>query len=352
MKKLFTPLILLLIVTCAAIHPAKAQDAGTDPGAYMNVISDAETGMNKSYMAYISASAHSSRKRKIEKMREQAIEAIQTCQNTINYNLGPFKGDNSLRQSSLSYVALCYKIFNDDYAHIVNMDDIAERSYDEMQAYLLLQQATNDTLQAAITRVNKAQETFAAKYNVTLTSDRTELSDKMKESNKLSEYRDKVYLIFYKCNWEDNQLTNAVNEKNVTKIEQTRSALGKYATEGLTTLEPMLGYDGDNTLVESVKQALNFYKDEAQTQIPKVTDFFLKEENFEKLKTAMDSKSSDQRTQKDVDAYNAAVNDINAAVKTYNQTNNDLNNGRNDVNKNYDETEKAFTDTHTPYYKK
>ena len=114
----------------------------------------------------------------------------------------------------------------------------------------------------------------------------------------------------------------------------------------------MLGYDGDNTLVESVKQALNFYKDEAQTQIPKVTDFFLKEENFEKLKTTMDSKSSDQRTQKDVDTYNAAVNDINTAVKTYNETNNDLNNGRNDANKNYEETEKAFIDTHTPYYKK
>ena len=56
---------------------------------------------------------------------------------------------------------LCYKVFNDDYAHIVNMDDIAEQSYDEMQAYLLLQQATNDTLQAAIKRINNAEKKFA-----------------------------------------------------------------------------------------------------------------------------------------------------------------------------------------------
>jgi hypothetical protein len=347
MKRSLLPLILLLTIACAT----KAQDVSSDPGAYMNAIGNAETGMNKSYMAYISASAHSSRKRKIEKMREQAIESIQTCQNTINYDMTPFKGDNSLRQSSLNYVSLCYKVFNDDYAHIVNMDDIAERSYDEMQAYLLLQQATNDTLQAAISRMTKAQEKFAAKYNITLTENKTELSDKMEQSNKLNDYRDKVYLIFYKCNWEDNQLTEAVNQKNVTKIEQTRSALGKYATEGLHSLDATLGYDGDNTLTETTKQALNFYQDEAQTQIPKVTDFFLKEENFEKLKTTMESKSADQRTQQDVDTYNKAVNDINASVKNYNETNNALNSGRNEVNKNYDDTEKAFIDTHTPYYK-
>jgi hypothetical protein len=329
----------------------KAQDVSSDPGVYMNAIGNAETGMNKSYMAYISASAHSSRKRKIEKMREQAIESIQTCQNTINYDMTPFKGDNSLKQSSLNYVSLCYKVFNDDYAHIVNMDDIAERSYDEMQAYLLLQQATNDTLQAAISRMNKAQEKFAAKYNITLTENKTELSDKMEQSNKLNEYRDKIYLVFYKCNWEDNQLTEAINQKNVTKIEQTRSALGKYANEGLHTLSNILGYNGDNTLTETTKQALNFYQDEAQTQIPKVTDFFLKEESFEKLKTTMEGKSADQRTQQDVDTYNKAVNDINASVKSYNETNDALNSGRNEVNKNYADTEKAFIDTHTPYYK-
>jgi len=286
MKKVFTPLILLLIMACAVTKSAKAQD-GDDPGSYMNSISNAETAMNKSYMAYISASAHSSRKRKIEKMREQAVESIQTCQNTINYNIAPYKGDNSLRQSSMKYVDLCYKVFNDDYAHIVNMDDIAERSYDEMQAYLLLQQATDDTLQAAITRRNKAQEKFAAKYNVRLTDEKTELGDKMEQSNRLSKYRNKVYLLFYKCNWEDNQLTEAINQKNVTKIEQTRSALGKYAIEGLAVLDTLHGYENDNSLAESCRQALTFYKGEAQTEIPKVTDFFLKEENFGKLKTAM-----------------------------------------------------------------
>jgi hypothetical protein len=350
MKKLSALPLLLLFIACSFVKPVKAQDAASDPGAYMNALSSAQTEMNKTYMAYISASAHSSRKRKIEKLREKTVESIITCQTSITY-LQPYKGDNSLRQSSLNYVQLCYKVFNEDYAHIVNMDDIAERSYDEMQAYLLLQQATNDTLQVAIKRMNTAVKGFAAKYNINLIESKTELGDKMDLTNRLSEYRDKVYLLFYKCNWEDNQLVEAINQKNVTKIEQVRSALGKYAKEGLAVLDTLKAFENDAALADACKQALDFYKTEAETQIPHVTDYFLKEENFNKLKNTLDAKPANQRTQQDVDTYNKGVNDINDAVNVYNQTNNELNAGRAEVTNNWNNIEKGFLDTHTPYYK-
>lgn len=346
MKK-FLPVFLLLTIIGATL---KAQDINSDPGAYMNVMGEAQTTMNKSYMAYISASAHSSRKRKIEKLREQAVESIQYCQNTIN-NMTPYKGDNSLRKSAITYVDLCYKVFNDDYAHIVNMEDIAEQSYDEMQAYLLLQQATDDTLQVAIKRINKAQQDFADKYQVKLIEEKTELGDKMAATNRLNDYRNKVYLIFYKCNWEDNQLTDFVNQKNVTKIEQVRSALDKYSLEGLAKLDTLHPFDNDASIVNACKQALEFYKSEAETGIPVVTDFFLKQENFDKLKATMDAKSDSQRTQQDVDTYNKAVNDLNAAVNAFNQNNDTMNNARADATNIWNNTEKAFIDTHTPYYK-
>jgi len=350
MRKLFTSFFLSLVIICAMIKTAKAQDPESSPVTYMNAINGSETEMDKTYMAYISASAHSGRKRKIEKLRDKTVESIITCQTAITY-LPAYKGDNSLRQSSLTYVALCYKIFNEDYAHIVNMDDIAERSYDEMQAYLLLQEATNDSLKVGNERMDKAVKGFAAKYNVTLSTEKTELGEKMEEAGRVARYRDKVYLLFYKCNWEDNQLTEAVNQKNVTKIEEVKSALDKYAKEGLKVLDTLKAFENDGSLANACQQALTFYKTEAETQVPVLTDFYLKEESFEKLKTALEAKSSDQRTQKDVDTYNSAVNDMNTAVNTFNQTNNDLNGGRNDVNNTWTATEKQFLDTHTPYYK-
>ena len=350
MKKLLISAFLLLVITCSFLNTAKAQDPANDPGAYIDAINKAQTGMNKAYMAYISAAAHSSRKRKIEKMRDLAVENILTCQTAINY-LPAYKGDDSFRQSSLKYVDLCYKVFNDDYAHIVNMEDIAEQSYDEMQAYLLLQEATNDTLRNANERMNKAVQTFANKYGVTLISEKSELGDKMEATGRVSKYHDKVYLLFYKCNWEENRLTEAVNEKNVTKIEQVRSALDKYAKEGLAVLDTLKPFDNDQSLGDACKQALSFYKTEAETQTPLLTDFYMKEENFRKLKNTLYAKAADQRTQQDVDTYNKGVNDMNAAVNTFNQTNTDLNNGRNDVNNYWTNTEKQFLDTHTPYYK-
>jgi hypothetical protein len=349
MKKVLLYCIFLIVSVTAFIKPVKAQDPASDPGAYISAINAAETDMNKTYMAYISTAAHSTRKRKIEKQRQQTIESITNCKYKI-IELPIYKGDNSLRQSSINYVQLCYKIFNDDYAHIVNMEDISEQSYDGMQRYLLLQEATSDTLEAADQRMQKAEEDFAAKYNVKLTSVKSELGDKMEATGRLTKYHDKVYLLFFKCSWEDEQLTEAINKKNVTNIEQTRSALDKYAIEGLATLDTIKAFENDPSLAVACKQALAFYKKEAETDIPKVSDFFLKEENFNKIKQAMDAKG-DQRTKQDVDTYNKAVNDMNAGVNSYNQTNNNLNSGRKQVIDNWNNTEKSFLDTHTPYFK-
>jgi hypothetical protein len=342
--------LLLIIAAVTANIAALAQDPANDPGAYITVIGTAQTKMNHSYMAYISASAHSSRKRKIEKMRSEAVDDIVLCQAAIK-NLDAYKGDNSLKQNSLNYVQVCYKVFNEDYAHIVNMEDIAEKSYDEMQEYLLLQEATNDTLNLAYQRMDRAVETFAKKYGVNLVTQKTELGDKMEETNRMSKYHDKIYLLFFKCSWEDDQLNQAIEQKNVTKAEQVRSALDKYAIEGLAVLDTMKVFDNDGSLANGCHQALDFFKDEAENKIPMVSDYFLKNENFEKLKTTFDSKPANQRTQQDVDAYNKAVNDLNASINTVRQVDDDLNNGRKKAYDVWNATEKNFIDQHTPYYK-
>ena len=43
----------------------------------MTAISNAQTEMNQKYMAYMSATAHVRRARKIDKMRQQALESIE-----------------------------------------------------------------------------------------------------------------------------------------------------------------------------------------------------------------------------------------------------------------------------------
>src|SRR3954470_11496023 len=125
LKLLFIGIFYLFI-----INNVTSQDLST-PVGYMDAFGKAHDQMNKTYMTYMSAVGHGKRARKIEKLRQKVVETIIDTKNNTN-GLGAYKGDNSLRQSSVDYITLVYHVFNDDYAKIVNMEEIAEQSYDQM----------------------------------------------------------------------------------------------------------------------------------------------------------------------------------------------------------------------------
>jgi hypothetical protein len=338
---------LTAIIVLFSVLTSRAQNI-EQPGDYMTAINNAQTEMRQKYMAYISAVAHGRRARKIEKMRLATLESISNSKfKTADLNI--YKGDNSLRKSSIDYIELCYRVFNEDYKHIVDMEDIAEQSFDEMQAYILLLEKTNEKLKAASDNMQNASRDFAKKYNVTLVDSKDELAEKLATADQLSSYRDKVYLIFFKCNWEDGVMTKAMNNKKVKDIEQARNSLIQYANEGLTALNEVRSFQGDPSLANACRATLEFYKKMAETDAPKITDFFLKEEDFEKTKKTMESKSD--RSKQDIDAYNKAVKDINAVMNISNQANTNINNNRNKVLQDWENADKTFADAHMPHYK-
>lgn len=339
--------IALFVMSCCFVFLANTQDFDK-PVDYLKGIFGAHAEMNKKYMSYMSVAAHSRRARKIEKTRLQVVESITNARYKTT-DLPMFAGDNSLRKSSLDYIDLCYNIFNDDYAKIVNMEEIAEASYTEMEAYLLLQQKTSEKLKQASEALHKAQEAFAKKNNINLVQgEKTELAEKMEAAGKLNEYKNKVFLIFFKCNWQDGELVKALNNKKINEAEQARNSLIKFAEEGLKALEAVRTFNGDPSLANACKLALQGYKKLAETEVQKQTDYYLKEENFNKIKAAMEGKS--ERTKEDVDAYNKAVIEINAASNAFNEGNRMANEKRNDLNKNWSETERQFADVHMPKY--
>jgi hypothetical protein len=328
-------------------YPQAIENAGD----YMTAMTNAQVEMDQKYMAYVSASAHSRRAKKIEKLRTQALESIDNAKfKTID--LPKYKGDNSLRQASIDYIQFCYRIFNEDYSKIVNMEEIAEQSVDQMQAFLLLEEKASEKLQEASANLSKAEKDFAGKYNVNLVDTKNELSDKMGTAGKVNRYCDKLYIVFFKCNWEDGQLFNALNAHKLNDAEQARNSLIGFANEGLESLktDSLRSFQGTPTLSASCREALQFYKNMAQNDIPKLMDFYLKEENFDKIKKSLDAKGSN-KTKEDVDQFNKAVKDINASVNSFNQLNQDLNKRRQEVVENWEKGEKAFRDELIPYYK-
>src|SRR5688572_17222011 len=165
---------ILFCLLLPQILPAQADN----PGAYMTSIAAARGDMDSKYMQYMSAAAHGRGARRVEKLRQQVLESI-TQSRYKTTDLPLYKGDNSLRQSSIDYIQLVYRIFNEDFQKVVDMEELAEQSIDEMQAFLLLQEKIGEKLAEASGKLQKASTDFAAKYNVKLIDGSTALSEKM-----------------------------------------------------------------------------------------------------------------------------------------------------------------------------
>lgn len=328
-----------------------AQDIDNNAGAYMSAMYQTHREMDSKYMAYTSAVAHGKRAKKVEKLRQQVLESITNTRYKIT-DLPIFKGDNSLRQSNIEYVDFCYKIFNEDYEKVVNTEEIAEQSFDEMQAFILLQEKISEKLKQAGEKLHQASKDFAAKHNVNLVSgEKDELGEKLEQASKVSKYYNPIFLIFFKCNFQDNQLTKAINEKKVNEAEQARAAVIKYANEGLAELEKIPAFQGDGSLKMACSQALKGFKTIAEQKIPVMTDFILKTEKFEKIKKALDAKSQDERTKEDIDNFNKAVKEYNEGVNKSNEMGASVREKRNELYENWEKTVSEFYDTHTPKYR-
>ena len=99
--------------------------------------------MNQTYMNYLSAVSHGKRARKVEKLRVKTLDAILNANGEIMGAPG-YKGDKTYKQAMTEYIQICYAVFNEDYRKIVDMEEIAEQSYDGMEAYLLAQKKAGE----------------------------------------------------------------------------------------------------------------------------------------------------------------------------------------------------------------
>ncbi|MBI3219141.1 MAG: hypothetical protein HYZ44_06495 [Bacteroidetes bacterium] len=300
-------------------------------------------------MAYSSASSHNKSARKVEKKRLELMQTIKQAVTNMK-KLKPFNGDPALRDSALAYFQITSALLNEDYAKIVDMEEIAEQSYDAMEAFMLAKEKAHERTDKAYLIFDKEFEAFAAKNNIRLIESSSKLSKKMEEASAVFKYYNRVYLIFFKSYKDEAYWMDALKKEDVNAMEQTKNALQASSTEGLKKMSPISTYNGDKTIKVACERMLEFYKYEA-TKSTELADFFLKKDNFEKSKKAMESKKQADRTQQDVDAFNKLVNEFNAAVGKFNQINTELNKKRNEALETWNNAADNFLDNHVPKHR-
>ncbi len=196
MNSFFTKATTLLLL-CIALRPSPAAAQSFETAVeYMDYIGKANESLTLKYMVYLSSVSHGKSARKVEKRRAEVLNSISETRYNIQ-GMPPFKGDKSYRDTSVAYLKMLNSVFNEDYGKIVNMEEIAEQSYDAMEAYMLAQEKANEKLREASKRQSDAQKVFADKNNIKLLQNTSELEAKMKTAGEVMHHYNEVYLVFF-----------------------------------------------------------------------------------------------------------------------------------------------------------
>ena len=301
------------------------------------------------YMKYASAVAHGSA-RKAEKKRIDLLQTIAQAKQKVAA-MNCFNGDCALRDSVVSYFNISLIVLSEDFQKILNLEEIAEQSYDRMEAYFLAKQLASDKMEEAGDRLEIVEDEFVAKNNIKVNEQKSDLAKKIEQANKVNDHYNKVYLIYFKSYKQEAYLLDALNRKDYSSAEQNRNALEQTAKEGLGLLDTVTPYRNDRSLMVACKKALDFYNREATEKMKSCIDFMLLTENFEKMRKTFEAKEPMQRTKAEVDEYNNAVKEINSKSTSFNNTFNYLNQNRESTVNYWNQMSQAYLEKYIPKYK-
>ena len=337
-------LVFLSLCFLASSITASAQN---EPVDYLNQINDYLTQYTTEVWSYVSTASHSRSVKKVEKKRLELLSFNKEISAKLK-KMPAFEDNTAFRDTVITFFDLAYAVLNEDYSKIMDMEAIAEQSFDLMEAYMMARKKAQDKIVAAGDDTQKAYMNFAKQHNITITEEENELEKKFNAANKVMDYHDEIYLIFFKSYKQDLYLVDALNMADIGAMEQNKNSLAQYANEGLIRLKQIGAFKGDKSLQIAATNILTFYNNEANEKTPLLIDYYLTKEKFTKIQTAFEAKKTKDRTQDDVDQYNDYINLLNKKTEVFNSTNNYLNAKRTELLDNYNKATANLLDKFVP----
>ncbi|MBI3235786.1 MAG: hypothetical protein HYZ42_17410, partial [Bacteroidetes bacterium] len=160
--------LLMILALCATMNYSAvfAQDTKTAVG-YLEYIGKEFRNIQQKTWKYTSSVAHGKSARKVEKNRQEVINANKEAISKVKA-LPAFEGSSAFRDSAVAYLKTNYAVLNEDYGKLMNMEEIAEQSYDLMEAYMLAKEKANEKLEASGNMISEEYKTFAKSHTITL----------------------------------------------------------------------------------------------------------------------------------------------------------------------------------------
>ena len=318
------------------------------PVDYLNYIGKETDLISNSTWIYTKTVAHSKNADEIEQTRRNLVQNIQNSSEKIKALKTGFKGDLDYRNQLLSYFLISERYINDDYGEIINLQEIADQSYDFMETYITTRDLINQKLNDEIEKLTLNQKNFGKKYNIQMAEDKSDLGKKMRISNEVFAYHTQMYLIFFKVNITDSNLSKAIQRNDLGNIQQLASSLELYADEGLGKIKDIKPYNKDASLLIATKKALEFYKKEAVVLTPKIINYLLLNQKIENIKGSLDNKAQKDRSFQEINDFNNLVNRTNKEIDEFNKLNSKFYQEKTAVNSTWEQTGSDFISKHVP----
>lgn len=336
---------LILSVLLVAVNISFGQDS-QKALEYMNVISAEFKNIQSATWEYTKSVAKNKSAKKVEKTRIDLLKTIDQSIAKVK-KIPAYSGNSYFRDSTVSFLELNKSVVAQDYEKIMDLEEIAEQSYDLMEAYMLAQDVANQKISDAGDRIIQVEKRFAEEHNITLIDGGSDkISEKLKKAGEMYDYYNPIYLLFFKAYKQELYFLDALQRGDLSGMEQNNSMLAQTAKECIDSLKKIKDFNGDLSLKNTCMEILNFYLDESKSKFTVFIDFQAKKEGFEKAKSNMESKKEKDRTKEDIDNYNSFVKEYNAATAEYNKVNNELNSKRSKLINSWNNSSSNFTSKH------
>ncbi len=335
---------LLAFIFCSFlnIYTTYAQQG---PGEYMSQLGAIYEPVTKDTWDYTKQVARGRNARRIDKKRTELMQTLKKEKYNAS-RVGTYEGDPALRDAAVNYLQYYYLILAEDYGKLIDLEDIAEQSYDDMEAYLMAKEAIDEKMDSVSESLTKETENFADKYGVNLVDSDSRIGRKLSNASEINQYYNQVYLVFFKSYYYEGQMLKAFSENNISEIEQFRQTLALTAIEGGEKLKEIGLFRMDRRLKDAAQQTLNFFQKEAKDYAEKNVAFLVQSEKFQTLTKNIEAKNPKKLTQEEVDSYNATLEDYNKAINDYNDRNARFNKLREENVKNFNKATSDFYDKH------
>lgn len=329
---------MLLPAFFGLLFPLLGQNFKT-PSDYLSFIKAHQQDVASDVIAFAQEIENSPKARTMEGKRRAIATKVKSMSAQLK-TMPDFKSNRVLLDSLCRYALVLQKIMDEDYLHVVRLQDSVTRSALAEKRFAMAKQLALSQLVANEGRFLEGLQNFGRDYAFPVPKKYSDEYEKLLAIQQVAKQHNVYRYVYVKCSSQEALLAKAIEYRKKAEMEQYSLVLAKYVKEGYKVLDTVKANYVDKDIARSTKDLLRFYEEECEYKIPMLISF-------------MSRGGEDQRKGKTDIGNNININphvniEPHADIATYSNTKGDLDEQRPVLIGNWNKASQSFLKKYFP----